>query len=177
MNIRNNNLIAVFSFLALFIGSFLVTAPVHAQYNGVYYFGAPIPYIPRSANQDSTYNNYPNNQTQYTSNNNTTTQPVIKNYYYYNTPANTSGNTNTSKNTNTTTTTTTDNNTTQASNDINQNYGSLAANALVGSSGSFMPSGLLQWIFLAIIVAVMIVLWRYIHRSEEKYMAEPLKHA
>ncbi|MFA5936902.1 MAG: hypothetical protein WC822_03420 [Candidatus Paceibacterota bacterium] len=60
--------------------------------------------------------------------------------------------------------------------DINESYGSLTANALVGSN-SAMPSGLAQWIFLGIIICLIIFLWRYVHRSKEIYMAEPMKHA
>lgn len=61
--------------------------------------------------------------------------------------------------------------------DVNESYGSLTANALVGSSGNFMPTGLAQWIFLIIIICAIIFLWRYVHRSSEAYMAEPMKHA
>jgi len=60
--------------------------------------------------------------------------------------------------------------------DINDSFGSLTANALVGSD-SFMPTGLVQWILTILIVLLIIFLWRYIHRSEDKYMSEPLKHA
>jgi hypothetical protein len=60
--------------------------------------------------------------------------------------------------------------------DVNDSYGSLTANALFGSN-SFMPTGLVQWIIFAIIVLLIIFLWRYIHRSEEKYLSSPLKHA
>lgn len=63
-----------------------------------------------------------------------------------------------------------------AASDVNESYGSLTANALLGSN-SVMPSGLLQWIFLIIIVLAIIFLWRYLHRSEEKYLSSPLKHA
>ena len=60
--------------------------------------------------------------------------------------------------------------------DVNDSYGNLTANALFGSN-SFMPSGLVQWIVFAILILLIIFLWRYIHRSEEKYMSSPLKHA
>ena len=63
-----------------------------------------------------------------------------------------------------------------AESDNNESLGSLTANALYGSN-SFMPSGLAQWIFFVILIIVIISLWRYIHRSEEKYMATPIKHA
>lgn len=57
----------------------------------------------------------------------------------------------------------------------NENFSGLTANAL-GGSDSFMPTGLLQWIILGIIIAVIIFLWRYVF-AEEKYMSEPMKHA
>lgn len=76
---------------------------------------------------------------------------------------------------NTNTETTTDNTVSNIDNN-KDNFGSLTANALVGSSG-FMPTGLVQWILLFIMIIAIIVLWRYIHRSEEEYMSTPLKHA
>ena len=57
----------------------------------------------------------------------------------------------------------------------NESFGNLTANALTGSK-SFLPTGAMQWIFLAIVVGLIIVLWRYVHDSPQKYMAEPLKH-
>lgn len=60
--------------------------------------------------------------------------------------------------------------------DLNESYGSLTANALVGSN-SFLPTGFAQWILMILIILAIIFLWRYIHRSEEVYMSEPLKHA
>ena len=73
-------------------------------------------------------------------------------------------------------TTDTSNTDTVAASDVNDSYGSLTANALVGSN-SFMPNGLLQWIFFVLLIAVIIFLWRYIHNSKEEYMLEPMKHA
>ena len=87
---------------------------------------------------------------------------------------NSSSNTNTNTS-NTTNTTTTDTNNTVSTNDAKNSYGSLTANALVGSN-SVMPSGLIQWILLAIIILAIIFLWRYVH-AENKYMSEPMKHA
>jgi len=60
--------------------------------------------------------------------------------------------------------------------DINDKYGNLSANALFGSN-SFMPTGLVQWVFSIILIITIILLWRYVHKSEEKYMGEPMKHA
>ncbi|HAS80465.1 MAG: Cell surface receptor IPT/TIG domain protein [Candidatus Nomurabacteria bacterium GW2011_GWE1_32_28] len=67
-------------------------------------------------------------------------------------------------------------NNTVSTNNIDENYGSLTANALLGSN-SFMPNGIVQWIFFVILIVAIIFLWRYVHRSEEVYMSEPMKHA
>ena len=67
----------------------------------------------------------------------------------------------------------TDNTTT--SNSRGMDYGSLTANALVGSN-SFMPSGLLQWIFALILIITIILIWRHMYGKKE-YMATPMKHA
>jgi len=61
-------------------------------------------------------------------------------------------------------------------NDTGRNYSNLAANAIFGSNG-FMPSGLIQWILLAIIILVIVILVRKISGAEEKYHSTPLKHA
>ena len=93
-----------------------------------------------------------------------------------NSSSNTNTNTNTSNTTNTTVSKTTDTSNTIAANDTNNSYSGLTANVLEGSN-SFLPTGLLQWIFFAIIVVAIIFLWRYVFRSEDKYLSEPLKHA
>jgi len=79
-------------------------------------------------------------------------------------------------NTDTINTNTTETNNTVSTNNKNETYGSLTANALVGSN-SFMPNGLAQWIFFLVLIVAIIFLWRYVHRSEEVYMSEPMKHA
>ena len=88
-----------------------------------------------------------------------------------NNTATTTSNTNNNPPSNINTNNNSSNNTT-----ANDNYGGLTANALEGSN-NFLPTGLLQWIFLAIIVLAIIFLWRYVFRSEDKYLSEPLKHA
>lgn len=109
---------------------------------------------------------------------------------YYQTPINNSINTNNSSSIYSNTTVN-DNNSTanytvskttdknynsnMTANNQNENFSGLTANAL-GGSDSFMPTGLLQWIILGIIIAVIIFLWRYVF-AEEKYMSEPMKHA
>ena len=97
-----------------------------------------------------------------------TTSSSITNYSSTQNSSNSNYNTNYSN-------TSEENNSVNAS-DFNESYGSLTANALLGSN-SFMPTGLVQWIIFAILIVLIIFLWRYVHRSEEKYMLEPMKHA
>ena len=170
MSKTNNNLIFITTILAFVFGLSLVS-PAYA-----YDVETGVRFTP---NYDSNYNGggyYPsyNNQG---NQNYTTPAPItnVRNYNTYNTvnpTAPATNNNSTDKNT------VSKNNTkdTVATSDINESYGSLSANALLGSN-SFMPSGLIQWIFLIMLVVAIIFLWRYVHHSEEKYMSEPLKHA
>ncbi|MEX2028856.1 MAG: IPT/TIG domain-containing protein [Candidatus Paceibacterota bacterium] len=52
----------------------------------------------------------------------------------------------------------------------------LASNVVFGTT-SFMPSGIVQWIFFAILILLIVILVRKIFKGEEKYQATPLKHA
>jgi hypothetical protein len=56
----------------------------------------------------------------------------------------------------------------------------LASNALFGSDGigfgSFMPSGLIQWILFAIMVLLIVILVRKIFGADLRYHASPMKH-
>ena len=60
-------------------------------------------------------------------------------------------------------------------NGAENDYGSLASNAIFGSN-SFLPSGLVQWVFFAIIVLLLVILVRRIYSGAKKYHATPLKH-
>jgi hypothetical protein len=51
----------------------------------------------------------------------------------------------------------------------------LVASAIFGTN-SFLPSGLVQWIFFAILVLIATILVRKIYGGNEKYNAVPLKH-
>jgi hypothetical protein len=68
-------------------------------------------------------------------------------------------------------TTTTENNTT-----VEEKYGSLAASAAYGDN-TFAPSGLTQWILLAILILVIVILARKIFGASNRYHSSPLKHA
>lgn len=63
--------------------------------------------------------------------------------------------------------------------DINlkKEAGSLTANALIGSTNNFLPTGIFQWIILSILITLVIFAFRYAHSSREKYLNSPLKHA
>ena len=92
--------------------------------------------------------------------------PII----YSNNPNQTSTNSVTETNTTTNNSDTTDTTTTD------NNSSNLASNAIFGSN-SFLPSGLIQWILLAIIILVIVILIRKISGAEDKYHSTPLKHA
>ena len=55
-------------------------------------------------------------------------------------------------------------------------YKSLTASSIFGRF-SFMPSGLMQWILLAIFILVIVILIRKVSGQEEEYHSTPLKHA
>ncbi len=52
---------------------------------------------------------------------------------------------------------------------------SLAAGVIFGSN-SFMPSSLIQWIFFAILVLLVVMLVRKVFKAEENYHSTPMKH-
>ena len=68
--------------------------------------------------------------------------------------------------------------TTKNTNTANDTNSNLATSAIFGSNGpmSFMPSGLVQWIFFAILVLLAVILVRKIYGGSEKYYATPMKH-
>ncbi len=70
------------------------------------------------------------------------------------------------------TTTTTTN--TVAKIDTSTNSG-LAASAIFGSKG-FLPSGIIQWILLAILVLLIVIIARKIYGADAAYHATPMKH-
>jgi len=57
-----------------------------------------------------------------------------------------------------------------------QEIKNLTANVLYGE-GSFMPSSLIGWIFLAIIILLIVIITRKILGLDQKYHAAPLKHS
>ena len=93
------------------------------------------------------------------------TTPVYQNTTYTNSTQN--DNT-TNSNSDTTSTTT--------SKVTSSDYKKITANALFGTH-SFLPSGLVQWVLLAIFILVIVILLRRALGVEERYQSEPLKHA
>jgi hypothetical protein len=197
MNKINNKLILILGILVFIFGLFLAS-PAYALENGI----IPFPYYDYNTGYRSNIYTTPivypipvyypvpvyNTQTvltgcegRNTGFSTTTGQSCVGNYINNTNTSNNSSSTSsstTTKNSNTNTAvsknTNTSNNIASVS-DVNENYGSLAANALLGSN-SFMPSGLAQWIFLIIIILAIIFLWRYVY-AEEEYLAEPMKHS
>ena len=55
------------------------------------------------------------------------------------------------------------------------NASNLASNVIFGSNSMF-PSGLIQWIFLAILVLLIIILVRKVYGANKRYHSTPLKH-
>lgn len=53
---------------------------------------------------------------------------------------------------------------------------SLASNAIFGSD-SFLPSGLMQWVILAIIILLIVIFARKVFGASKNYHETPLKHA
>ena len=52
----------------------------------------------------------------------------------------------------------------------------LGASAVLGSNG-FLPNSFLQWLILIVLILLIIVVWRKLNNSKEKFHASPLKHA
>lgn len=53
----------------------------------------------------------------------------------------------------------------------------LTSNAIFGDSNSFLPTGFVQWILLAIIILIIVILARKIFGGEKEYHESPMKHA
>ena len=64
-----------------------------------------------------------------------------------------------------------------AVNNTDDNLSNLAASAVYGSSDGFLPSGLMQWIMVAIFILLIVILARRIFGMKENYETTPLKHA
>ena len=58
---------------------------------------------------------------------------------------------------------------------INGDSSDLAASAIFGSTDSFFPSGLIQWILFAIIILLLVILARRVFGATAKYNKAPMK--
>ncbi len=196
MSKTNNKLIFISGVFSFILGLLLSASPVYARggvvesgltftpYNyPIQYLSNPVPNqtsIPgcegrntgfSTINGQSCVGNNINNTNNADQNTNTTSSNITNT---------TTKNSNTTTENNNTVSKITDTNNTIATLDSNSSnkdtYGSLTANALIGSN-SFMPTGLLQWIICIILILAIIFLWRYVHNSKDKYMSSPMKHA
>lgn len=57
-----------------------------------------------------------------------------------------------------------------------EDLSTLPANVIYGSN-TFVPSGLLQWILLAILILIIVILSRKVFNGEKKFHSSPMKHA
>lgn len=79
-------------------------------------------------------------------------------------------NTNSSENSNQT-----QNTTSADADDANFNTSNLASAAILGAPGTFLPSGLIQWVMLAIIILLLVIFIRKIFGASKRYHETPLK--
>jgi hypothetical protein len=63
----------------------------------------------------------------------------------------------------------------QPGNAPSDSVSTLASNAVYGSN-SFLPSGIIQWLFFAIFILVIVIFVRRMFGATDKYHAAPLKH-
>lgn len=194
--ICNKNLIKMLSFVPviLLITTFSLSMPeqVNAQVNGYVTPYGGTNYNNYNGNYYNNYNNpyyYPNNNPYYYQTYNQVpvyvppqSQPSAStpiDNYAVNSSVNSSSDAVRSKNV-TVSKTNTEKNTTDVKNTANINTSdtsidSLAANVIFGTN-SFAPSGIIQWILVAILILVIIILFRKIAGGENKYRSTPLKH-
>jgi len=59
--------------------------------------------------------------------------------------------------------------------EVRGEYSDLVSGAIFGANG-VLPSGIIQWIFVAILVLLIVILVRRIYGADRKYHAVPLKH-
>ncbi len=169
MKNMNKNLI-FYGFMALAI--FTATSPAVSEaynYNSGYQLRTNLSYAPAPVYQEPVIQVVPVYQPAYQPNYQpqqvvyqNQTQPV---YQTYNAPqASTEANTETKPIT------------TGDANITGEDYSAVAANSIWGRF-SFMPSGLMQWILLAIFILVIVILVRKITGKDTEYYSTPLKHA
>jgi len=157
------NIFSSFIILAIFIFG-IITIPAKASADRS---GYVTPYGSTRFNDNIANNNQYYNSTYYQDYNSTYYQepvyvPAPTPIVYLNT---------TDSNTKVTTTETASANTDKAT----EKSSNLLANAVFGSN-SLMPSGLIQWVFFAILILLVVILFRKIYGGSEKYYAAPMKY-
>jgi hypothetical protein len=148
-----------------------VTRPYNAPNpaNTAYLYQTPqVSYQPQSAGY---YYNPSMNQPQTTA----YYTPPAPQVVYVNTPAKTVYKT-TASTTASNTSTSTNNSTDASAVSYTDKYSTLAASAVLGGN-TFAPSGLVQWILLAILILIIIIISRRIFGATDRYNKSPLKHA
>jgi len=153
--IKHNIVFSLIILAILSLGVITIPSKANAQYGYGGYVGSI----------NSGQNNNYQTQTYYSP----TPTPVYVNNYETIPASNTT-------NQNTTTTKTTTTNSTNTSVDKTNTSSNLSANAIFGSN-SFVPSRLIQWVMIAILILFIVILVRRIYGGREKYHATPLKHS
>lgn len=159
-NIKLNSVLGSFGILAIFAFG-IISLPFQASadqagvvtpYGATKYGSVPV---------NNGYNTYTGPATTYVAPANTTTSSTV------NTATENTGEVKGASTTKTTTTTVNKN---------TENESNLSANAVSARSG-FLPSGILQWVFFAILILLIVILVRKILGADKKYHSTPLKHA
>jgi hypothetical protein len=203
-NINKNSISKGFKILSIMAFS-LLFVPISAGAASNYVWGTPDGVTYNSGNYNSTNYNY-NPAPVYPPVYNQPA-PVNNPAYNYNTPTIYSGNNTTTKSTSTTAKKTTTTTVAKANTGVpsgnlsgymlvpvsNMQYTqtasvidavpyttttnkSLAASVILGEN-TFLPSGVLQWILLAILILIIVILARRIFGGTQRYLQVPLKHA
>jgi hypothetical protein len=183
-NINNKSILAGFGAVALLaIGMVFVPALASAEEYGYNYtfstsggphVGAPLGSNSNpNNNQNNNFNNNQNNNQNNNSGNNGNFDPNRNNagnngFYNPNDPYANNPNYNQNNNAN--------GNNDPRSNQSASAYDALVGSTLFGSSDGFMPSSIVEWIFVAILVLIIVILGRKIFGADLRYFAKPLKH-
>jgi len=165
-NMNNKSIILAFGILAILaFGAIIIPVEANAQY-------ARYRFNPDNevSNEYARYRFNPDN-----TNITYFTESSPEQIYYYQAPANPSTST-TYYNTPSGSQTINETDNANKSDEQEEDYSGLAANAVFGGSG-FLPSGLVQWILLAIFILIMVIIARRITGARNKYHSLPLKHA
>ncbi len=167
-NTNKNLILSIFVILfILTVGSVFMPTKAEAMY-ATYHFSEPADLITNLYPTQPIYVpapviRYPGTQTNYDTTNTRT----------YTTQSDTVNNTNRNY---TNTTQNTENNNVNTTDTTSSAYKNVAANAFFGKN-SFWPSGLIQWVLIAIFILLMVIIFRRVTAKDQKFYSEPLKHS